>query len=160
MKTTLAALLTVLALQAAPARAESAPTSPLVGRWAMDIARLPMPPEARPRSVTLEFRDPGAGRWSTRVEIVLADGKRMHADSALSLDGTPGPVNGDYWADVAALTMPAPNALVMQLVDHGTPASTRVYSVSGDNGTLTETKAFFGKDGTPILQTIVFTRVE
>ncbi|MEZ0471504.1 hypothetical protein [Luteimonas salinilitoris] len=83
----------------------------------------------------------------------------MHAEATLPLDGTPGPVTGNYWADVSAMKMPAPNVLVMQLVDHGTPASTRIYSVTGDGGTLTETKAFFNKDGNPILQTTTFTRV-
>ena len=159
MKTLIAMLLTTLVLLAAPAHADSAVASPLVGRWTLEVDRLPMPPEARPRRVGLEFRDAGAGRWTTHVEIVHADGSRMHADSTLPLDGTPGAIDGDYWADVATMKMPAPNVLVVQLVDDGVPSSTRVYSVAGDNDTLTETKAFFAKDGTPILQTTVFKRV-
>lgn len=47
----------------------------------------------------------------------------------------------------------------MQLADHGTPSSTRIYSVTSDGRRLTETKAFFGKDGSPILHTTIFTRV-
>jgi len=162
MKTLIAALFTVVALQAMPAHAATVAdaTSPLVGRWALDVEHLPMPPQARPKSVTVEFRDPGAGQWSTHVEIIHRDGSRMHADSTLPLDGTPGKVAGNYWADVAAVKMPAPNVLVVQLVDHGAPASTRAYSVTGDNDTLTETKAFFTKDGTPVLQTTVFKRVK
>lgn len=159
MKTMFAALLTVVLLQAAPAFAESPAVSPLVGRWTIDVATLPMPPEARPKSVTLDFHDPGGGKWATRVEIVHQNGDKMHAEATLPLDGTPGPITGNYWADVSAMKMPAPNVLVMQLADHGTPASTRIYSVTGDGATLTETKALFGKGGSPILQTITFTRV-
>ncbi|WP_149194518.1 LuxR family transcriptional regulator [Luteimonas suaedae] len=159
MKTMLAGLLAAIVPQAVPAFAESPAASPLAGRWAIDVATLPMPPEARPKSVILDFHDAGGGKWSTRIEIVDHDGGKMHAEATLPLDGTPGPVTGNYWADVSAMKMPAPNVLVVQLVDHGTPASTRVYSVTGDGGTLTETKAFFGKDGRPILQTTTFTRV-
>lgn len=159
MKTMFAVLCLLLAFPAAPSQAASTAVSPLVGRWAIEVATLPMPPAARPRSVTLEFKDPGNGAWSTHVEIVHPGGEVMRADGTLPLDGTPGPISGNYWADVSAVKMPAPGVLVMQLVDDGKPASTRVYTVSADGGTLTETKAFFGQDGTPVLQTITFNRV-
>lgn len=159
MKMAFALVCAALALQAAPVKAAAATASPLVGRWSIEVATLPMPPEARPKSVILEFGDPGDGRWSTHVEIVHPGGETMLAEGTLSLDGTPGAISGNYWADVSAVKMPAPGVLVMQLVDDGAPASTRVYTVSGDGRTLTETKAFFGRDGTPILQTITFNRV-
>lgn len=157
MKTIIFALLTAALL--APAAAKPPPVSPLAGRWAIDVAALPMPPEARPKSVMLEFQDAGDGKWATEVEILDQNGGRMHAQATLPLDGTPGPVTGNYWADVSAAKMPASNVLVMQLVDHGNPSSTRIYSVSEDGDTLTETKAFFSKDGSPILQTNLFHRV-
>lgn len=157
MKTIIFALLTAALL--APASAKPPPVSPLAGRWAIDVAALPMPPEARPKSVMLEFQDAGDGKWATEVEILDQNGGRMHAQATLPLDGTPGPVTGNYWADVSAAKMPASNVLVMQLVDHGNPSSTRIYSVSEDGDTLTETKAFFSKDGSPILQTNLFHRV-
>jgi hypothetical protein len=71
------------------------------------------------------------------------NGRKMSAAATLPLDGTPDPVSGNYWADVSAMKMPALNVLVMQLVDHGSPSSTRIYSVSEDGATLTEAKAFF-----------------
>lgn len=159
MKTMLAALLTSTVLLAAGVRAEPAATSPLVGRWALDIASLPMPPEARPKSVTLAFTQPDAGTWDTRIEILAPDGGRMDSGATLPLDGTPGKVTGSYWADLATATMPAPNVVVIQLAYQGTPSSTRIYSVAQDGDTLTETKAFFGQDGTPKLQTTTFTRL-
>ena len=70
-----------------------------------------------------------------------------------------GALSGTYGADKANLKLPAPNTLVMQLVDHGTPASTRIYTVADDHATMTETKAFYAHDGTPILQTNLFKRM-
>lgn len=159
MKTMFATLLIAVALQAAPAFADSPATSPLAGKWAIDVDKLPMPPEARPKSVTLEFRDHADGKWTTQVSIVNPDGSTMHSDATLPLDGTPGPVTGDYWADVSAMKMPAPGVLVLQLAYKGTPSSTRIYTVSADGKTLTETKAFFSKEGSPILQTTTFSRI-
>ncbi len=72
------------------------------------------------------------------MDIVLHDGKTMKSDGTLSLDGTPGALSGTYGADKANLKLPAPNTLVMQLVDHGTPASTRIYTVAADRTTMTE----------------------
>lgn len=159
MRRPLPMLLAFAVLLATSAFAASPTTSPLIGRWSIDVATLPMPPEARPKSVTMEMRDAGDGKWSIDVDIVHPNEERMHAEGTLPLDGTPQAIEGDYWADVATARMPAPNVLVLQLVDDGVPASTRVYSVAGDGQVLTETKAFFGKDGTPILQTNRFTRV-
>jgi hypothetical protein len=159
MKTMIAAVLTAVVFQAAPALAKPPTVSPLAGRWAIDVAALPMPPEARPKSVTLEFSTQADGKWNTQVKIVNPDGSTMHSDATLSLDGTPGPVTGDYWADVSAMKMPAPNVLVLQLAYKGTPSSTRIYTVTGDGKTLTETKAFFSKEGSPMLQTTTFSRV-
>ena len=155
MKTKSLALLALLALHAAPTFA----ASPLIGRWALDVAALPMPPEARPRSVTMEFSQPGDGLWSTHIEIVDPNGGTMDSDATLALDGTPGRITGSYWADVGTARMPAPNVVVLQLAYQGTPSSTRIYSVTEDGSTLTETKAAFHKDGTPFLQTTMFKRM-
>lgn len=152
-------LLSVLSLQAPAVLAADAAPSPLLGRWALDTATSALPEAQRPQRVTLEFRDAGGGRWSSHVDIVLHDGKAMKSDGTLALDGTPAPLAGTYGANLATLKLPAPNTLVMQLVDHGAPASTRVYTVAADRATMTETKAFFGHDGTPILQTNRFKRL-
>lgn len=159
MKLLSAVLLSSLSLSAVPALAVEASPSPLLGRWSLDIATSALPEAQRPKQVVLEFKDAGAGRWSSHVDIVLHDGKTMKSDGTLALDGTPGPLSGTYGADKANLKLPAPNTLVMQLVDHGTPASTRIYTVAADRTTMTETKAFYGHDGTPILQTNLFKRI-
>lgn len=155
MKTLFAALVALLALQTVPAFA----ASPLVGRWALDIVSLPMPPEARPKSVTLTFAQPDSGTWQTDIQIVAPDGGKMDSAATLTLDGAPRKVTGSYWADVGTAKMPAPNVVVVQLAYQGTPSSTRIYSVDATGTTLTETKAFFSKDGQPVLQTTTFKRL-
>ncbi|OWQ83814.1 LuxR family transcriptional regulator [Roseateles aquatilis] len=152
-----AALLTAVALIGAPAAAAPPTASPLVGEWTLDVATLPMPPDARPQRVALAFRDAPDGKWSTKVEIVDAKGTRLHSASTVALDGTPGRATGTYWVDVIAAKMPAPNVLVMQFVYEGIPRSTRVYSVSADGAVLTETEVYF-RDGAPVLRTAHFTR--
>lgn len=153
----MAASISVASLAAAPAFAAPASGSPLVGEWTLDVATLPMPPEARPQKVALAFKDGPDGKWSTQVEIVDAKGARLHSTSTVALDGSPGKATGTYWVDVIAAKMPSPNVLVMQFVYEGIPRSTRVYSVSADGAVLTETEAYF-KDGAPVLRTAHFTR--
>ena len=158
MKTIHAILLAATAAATMSAGAHAANASPLVGRWTLDVAKLDMPPEQRPRRVTMAFDQAAGGSWSTHVEIVDAGGATSHAEGTLALDGTPAEVSGNYGADVAAARMPAPGVLVMQLASGGVPASTRIYSVAADGRSMTETKAFFGRDGRPVLQSNTFHR--
>lgn len=154
----IAALLTIVALQAAPAHAASPSKSPLIGRWSLDVSTLPMPPAVRPKRVDLEFREAPNGQWTTRVDIVDQNDGKMHSESTLSLDATPGRATGTYWVDVLAAKMPAPDVLVMQFVYEKIPRSTRVYTVSADRKTLTETETYFTSDGTPKMRTAQFSR--
>jgi hypothetical protein len=159
MKRILIAALVVVVLQTTPVLGASPAKSPLVGQWTLDVSTLPMPPEARPKSVSLEFRDAPDGKWTTHVEIIEQNDNKMYTQSTLSLDGTPGRASGNYWVDVIAAKMPAPNVLVMQIVYQGIPRSTRVFSVSQDGKVLTETETYFKEDGTPMQRTAFFSRV-
>jgi len=159
MKTIFIALAAVVAFQTAPTCAARTAESPLLGHWTLDIGTLPMPPEARPKSVTLDFREVAGGKLATHAEIVEQNDNKLYAESTLTLDGTPGRASGTYWVDVLAAKMPAPNVLVMQFVYEGIPRSTRVYSVSADGKVLTETEAYFKEDGTPVMRTALFTRL-
>lgn len=47
----------------------------------------------------------------------------------------------------------------MDLVKGGIPASTRVYTVAADGRTLTETVAYAGGNGFPMMRTNHFTRI-
>jgi len=152
----------LLALAAVTAASHAVvPPSPLFGTWAVDVTRLPMPPEARPKSVTFTFSDAGAGKWTTHVDIYGGDGSERHMVATNGLDGTPGPITGDQTeADTVAAKLPAPNVMVMQLAKSGISASTRVYTVAPDGTTMIETAAYFGPDGKPLLRTNYFSRIK
>jgi hypothetical protein len=146
------------AYQATPASAQS--TSPLLGRWAVDVSRLPMPPEARPKSVTFTFSDAGGGKWTTKVDILGGDGSERHMTSTYALDGSAAPIEGDQMeADSSAVRLPAPNVMVLELGKNGAPASTRVYVVAADGKTMMETSAYIGPDGKPAMRTNYFKRI-
>jgi hypothetical protein len=76
------------------------------------------------------------------------------------LDGTAVSVQGNLEADTAASTMPLPGVLVTQLARGGAPSSTRVYAVSADGKSMTETATFTAPDGKPALRTNYFSRVQ
>lgn len=148
-----------LAQQAPAARAEPSSIAPLAGTWAVDVARLPMPAEMRPRRVTVTFADAAGGRLSTRVEVEDAAGAISFAESVAELNGSPVAVKGNLEADTAAAAMPAPGVLVMQLSRSGVPGSTRIYTVAPDRQSMTETAANFGDDGRPFMRSNYFRRV-
>ncbi|MEQ1596075.1 MAG: hypothetical protein ABL985_13365 [Casimicrobium sp.] len=142
-----------------PSQAQPTKASGLYGVWAVDVSRLPQPPQARPKSVSISFSQARNGGLTTRVDVSDAAAAQTYAESTTTLDGTPSPVQGNLEANVAATTMPVPGVLVMQLARGGTPASTRIYAVSDDGKSMVETVAYFGSDGTPILRTHYFARV-
>ena len=71
---------------AAPAAPQA--VSPFLGRWSVEVAKLPFPPEQRPKSVTMTFSDAGGGKWTGTVDIVAPDGSVVHSASTYALDGT------------------------------------------------------------------------
>lgn len=141
------------------AQAEPLRSSPLLGAWAVDTTRLPMPPQARPRSVTFTFAEAPNGGLATRVEVVDATGGKTQAESIQPLDGTPTTVQGNLEADIAAASMPASGVLVMQLARAGTPASTRIYTITEGGAAMVETVAYFGTDGKPRTRSNYFSRL-
>ena len=152
-------LIAVLLAAASPAFA--APTvSPLLGSWSVDVTKLPVPPEARPKSVTMTFSDAGAGKWRTNVDIRGGDGSVRKMTSTYALDGSAAPIEGDQMeADTSAVKLPAPNVMVLALGKGGIPASTRIYTVAPDGKTMTETAVYFGADGKPVMRTNSFNRL-
>lgn len=103
-----------------------------MGVWVVDTSRLPLPPEAWPKRVTITFADEGAGRWRTQVEVVAPTGALLMAEGVTPLDGSATQVPSNFEADVSATFMPRPEVLVMQLGKGGMPASSRVYTVAPD----------------------------
>jgi hypothetical protein len=152
-------LAAVVTLLSAPVLAQPSDASPLLGSWAVDTTKLPMPPESRPKSVTITHGEAGAGKWTMKVAIVAGDGAAITAVGTYSLDGTPSPVEGSPEADTAAVKMPVPNVLILALAKGGVPASTRIYSTAPDGKTMIETAVYFDRDGKPIMRTNYFNRI-
>jgi len=159
MKMLCAVVLAAVLIPGASAHADSSKSSPLLGSWAVDVSRLPKPPQERPQSVTLTFGEAGGGKWAAKVDIVEQGGGKMHAEGVAALDGRATPVKNNFEADTFALQRPAPNVLVMMLAKDRSVASTRIYTVAADGRSMTETVAAFAPDGSPTMRTNYFTRV-
>lgn len=157
MKSLLALAFTSTLVFSVPLHAASRP-DPMVGQWSLDTSRMPIPPEARPKRVTITFEGTGSDRLSMDVDIVYADGTKVHSKGTASLDGSAIAVEGSPEADAAAMKRPDPHVLVLGLSKGGVPASTRVYTVSPDDRTMTETMSALGPDGRPTLRTNYFTK--
>jgi hypothetical protein len=140
------------------ALARSHAHSMLIGKWSVDVSRLPIPQDVRPKSVTIAFAEAADAQWTMRVDIVDASGAISHAGGTAALDGTPAPAEGAE-ADTAAFKMPEPNVLVVALAKGGIPGSTRIYATSTDGRAMVETAVYFDKRGAPIMRTNYFTRI-
>jgi hypothetical protein len=141
------------ALAASPAK------SPFLGTWEVDVAKLPLPPEQRPKSVTMIFADAGAGKWTTTVDIVNPDGSAVHSMSTYTLDGTPATIADNQEYDHVAITTPLPNVLIMALSKSGTPGTTRIFTILPDGNTDIETHVYETADGPLSMKTAVWKRV-
>ncbi|MBN8844851.1 MAG: hypothetical protein J0H88_16540 [Sphingomonadales bacterium] len=159
MKALCPALFAAALIHATPAFAQPSSASPLLGVWAVDVAKLPTPPAERPKSVTITYSDAGAGKWRTQVDVVLPDGKAVQAVSTYTPDGTATAVEGNLEADMAAVRLPEPDVMVTALARGGQPASMRSYTVSPDGKTMTETVVYFTAEGRPAMRTNYFNRV-
>lgn len=159
MKLVLPALFAMTLVCAAPISAKTSGKSPLLGTWAVDVSRLSMPPEQRPKSVTFTYSDAGGGKWTTRVDIVAPDGSATHGVTTYARDGTPWPVQNSPEADTTAVTMPRPDVLIMALSKGGVPGSIRILTVAPDGKSYTETATYFSRDGKPVMRTSLFNRV-
>ncbi len=159
MKALYAVLLAAAATNAGPASAKPSPASPLLGVWSVDVAKLTTPPAERPKSVTITYSDVGAGKWRTKVEVVLPDGKAVQAISTYVPDGTATPVEGNLEADMAATRLPEPGVMVTALALDKVPGSMRTYTVSADGRTMTETVVYFTPEGVPAMRTNYFNRL-
>jgi hypothetical protein len=165
MKPLLSTILVAALMVGAPAFsptsvATASARSPLFGHWAVDVSRLPIPPAARPKGVTIAFSDAGSGKWTTRVEIVDAAGAQTWVETTHDLEGTATTGKGTITeADVVGVRMPAPNVLVMALGKDKLPASTRIYAVGTDNDRMTETVVYHWENGIPMTRVNYFSRV-
>ena len=151
-------LMIASALAATAAAAQSQAPSPLLGTWELDVARMPFPPEKRPKAVTLTYSDAGQGKWRTTLEVVGGDGSPIRADGTYPLDGTAAPSQGYPGVDMLATRVPAPNVMVAAFYKDHMPRTTRTYIVAPDGRTMTETVVWLNLNGKPEITTSYFNR--
>jgi hypothetical protein len=142
-----------LILSSTPAISAEQMVPAFAGKWSLDLSSMPIPPEARPASVTVAFQPEGLEGLRTTFVITAKDGSERRMVSHEKLDGVAVPIEGDQLeADSAALLNPAPNVLVIGLSKNGRPGSVRIYTVSSDGTSLTESAANVGDDGKPFIR--------
>ena len=141
---------------APPVQASAQGQLPLVGKWSLDVSRIPA--DERPRSVTLDFRVSADQQWTGQSEIVAADGSRQHAEATGPADGSPVALTGNMsFADKVSMRQPAPNTLVLTFTKDGNPVSTRVYTIEENRKAMKETIIWAG-NVTPRMVTTYFNR--
>lgn len=159
MKKIVLVLVSILVVVQSAAQAQASEVASVLGSWSVDISRLPQPPQARPKSVTITFSSEGSTHVRTRVAVVDPTGTPLIAEGVTPLDGTPTQVKSNFEADVSATYMPRPEILIMQLAKNGNPASTRIYTVVPERNQMIETVAYFDSEGRPTLRRNYFTRL-
>ena len=134
--------------------------SPFLGKWELDLARMPDTYGPPPKRVTYAFEDLGLDQWRTTVEITAPDDSVRRMAVAYKRDGRMVQGQGDIAeADSAAFNSPAPNVLVMSLAKNKTPSGVRVYAVSADGKELTESAANVDAAGAPFVRNFHFKKV-
>jgi len=159
MKWFISPLMLASAIAATPAAAQSQAPSPLLGTWELDVARMPFPPEKRPKAVTITYSDAGQGKWRTTLEVVGGDGSPIRAEGTYPLDGTAAPSQGYPGVDMLATRVPAPNVMVAAFYKDHMPRTTRTYIVAPDGRTMTETVVWLNLNGKPEITTSYFHRM-
>ena len=151
------ACLASLLTSAAPAANQQ---SPFLGKWELDLTRMPDTYGPPPKRVTFSFQDVGSDQWRTTVEITGRDDSLRHIAIQYRRDGRAARGEGDNSeGDTAAFASPAPNILVMSQGKEKALAGVRVYSISADGKEMTESAANVDPTGAPFVRTFHFKKV-
>jgi hypothetical protein len=131
--------------------------SPFIGKWELDLTRMPDTYGPPPKRVTYDFVDAGHDQWRTTVEITAPDDSVRRMSVAYKRDGRMVRGEGDNAeADSAAFNSPAPNVLVMNLAKNKQSSGVRVYTVSADGKEMTESAANLDATGAPFVRNFHF----
>lgn len=138
----------------------AAERSPFLGRWELDLARMPATYGPPPKRVVYTFADLGVGKWRTEVDITAPDGSVRHVAMEYRRDGRAVPALGDTAdGDSGAMHSPAPNVLVLSIAKDKRMGSVRVYAVSADGKEMTESAAAVDGEGAPFVRNFHFRRI-
>lgn len=134
--------------------------SPFMGRWELDLARMPSTYGPPPKRVIYNFQIIGGGRWRTTIDITAPDDSVRHMAVAYRPDGTMVRGEGDVSeADSAAIMLPTSNVLVMNLARNKVPGSVRVYTVAANGKEMTESAAGIDDRGEPFVRNFHYKRL-
>ena len=135
--------------------------SPFLGKWELDLTRMPDTYGPPPKRVTYAFEDVGSDQWRTTVEITGGDDSVRHVAVQYRRDGKAVRGEGDNVdADSAAFKSPAPNILVMSMGKEKVLSGVRVYSISADGREMTESAASVDSAGAPFVRNFFFKKIE
>ena len=135
--------------------------SPFIGKWELDLTRMPATYGSPPKRVVYGFQDAGRGTWRTTIDITAPDDSVRHIAVQYRRDGHMVVGKGDSAdGETAAVNSPAPNVLVMSLAKNKALESVRVYAVSADGKEMTESAADVDNPGVPFVRNFHFKRIE
>jgi hypothetical protein len=154
-RTICAAILLVLLIAVMPAFAGEKHL--LLGTWSVDVSKLDAPNP--PASVTMVFAEAGGGSYLLSFDIVTRDGRNIHAGSSVfKPDGSLVSGSNSPEVDIATFTMPNRRTLVMGGALAGHPGHTRIWSLSDDGKSMTETIVGHIDGKTPHIRTATWTK--
>lgn len=134
--------------------------SAFLGKWELDLTRMPETYGPPPKRVVYGFEDVGMDQWRTTVDITAADDSVRHIAVQYRRDGKMVRGEGDNAdADSAAFQSPAPNVLVMSTAKDKSLNGVRVYAVSADGKEMTESAAGVNASGEPFVRNFHFKRI-
>ena len=141
-------------------RSEAPAPSPFMGRWELDLTRMPSTYGPPPKRVVYGFQDIGQGKWRMVVDITGQEGSVRHMAASYRPDGTMVPSEGDTSeADSVAVMTPAPDVLVLNIAKARMPGSVRVYVVSANGNEMTESAAALNGKGEPFVRNFRYKRL-
>lgn len=148
-----------LASQAA-AQPEARAPSPFIGRWELDLTRMPSTYGPPPKQVVYSFQANGEGKWRMVVDITGQDGSVRHMATSFRPDGTMAPSEGETSeADSVAVMTPASNVLVLNIGKAKMLGSVRIYIVSSNGKEMTESAAGLNGNGEPFVRNFHYKRL-
>lgn len=133
--------------------------SPFLGEWELDLTRMPDTYGPPPKRVIYTFKDVGAGKWLTNINITGRDDSVRRVSIEYRRDGRAVPGKGDVADEDAAVNSPAPNVLVMSLSRNKGLESVRVYAISADGSEMTESAADVNDEGAPFVRNFHYRRI-
>lgn len=141
-------------------RSEVTAPSPFMGRWELDLTRMPTTYGPPPKRVVYSFQGIGDGKWRLVVDITGQDGSVRHMAASYRPDGTMAPSEGETSeADSVAAMTPTPNVLVLNIVKAKRLGSVRVYIVSANGNEMTESAAALNDKGEPFVRNFHYRRL-